>query len=353
MSDSYTPPPVPPRRRSNGLMIGCLISLAVVGLLGFFFLAGISNLIRGVTAPVSAIAPIEKQVTVREVELRKGEHGKIAQIDIEGVITSATRGEASMVDQTKALLAHAVADKNVQGIVIRVNSPGGEVTASDVLYNAVKKAAAAKPVVIYMDSVAASGGYYLACGADHIMANPTTLTGSVGVIIQTINYQELTEKIGVDMVVFKSGDFKDMLSGSREMREDEREYVNSLVGESYERFLGIVADARNIPIEKLRGSSAVDGRIYSGTKALEMGMIDATGYIEDAWAEAMQRANLTDATVVRYRTRPNLGALLSMFGSAKAEGSGQKVTLDVSDRLLPRLETGTPYFLHLPSPAGE
>lgn len=350
-----TQPPIPaaPPRRSNTFAWGCLVAIALLVLAVVGVVLAIGSTVSGLASAVPAMKHVEKQVSAREVLLREGAHGKIVQIDVEGVITSSARGETSMVDEFKGLLEHALADKKVSAIVIRVNSPGGEVTASDVLYNAVKKAAAAKPVVIFMDSVAASGGYYLACGGDHIIANPTTLTGSVGVIIQTINYQEMIDKIGVNMMVFKSGDFKDMLSGSREMRDDERDYVNSLVSESYERFLGIVAEARNIPVDDLRNTPAVDGRIYSGAEAVKMNMIDATGYVEDAWSEAMKRANLTDATVVRYRSKPNLAALFSLFGNAKASSDTQRVTLDVSDRLLPRLEAGTPYFLHLPSPAGE
>jgi len=330
--------------------LGCLGLFILVCLLavGLVFSIG-----RGVTNAFSALPttiPLKKEVIADEILLKEGSAKKIAQIDIEGVIMSSAGRGLSMVDEIKGLLEHAVSDDNVAAIVVRVNSPGGEVTASDVLYNAVKNAAAKKPVVIYMDSIAASGGYYLACGGDHIIANPTTLTGSIGVIIQTINYKEMTDKIGVSMVTFKSGQFKDMLSGSREVTPAESAYVSSLVMESYERFLGIVSEARDIPVEQLRGTPNVDGRIYSGKTAVDNNMIDATGYIEDAWAEAMKRGGASDAKVVRYRMRHSLADLFAFLGQANAEqADGKRVTLDVSDRLIPRMQSGTPYYLYLPT----
>lgn len=334
--------------------LGCLGLFLLVALLavGLVFSIG-----KGMTSAFSALPtsmPPKKQVIAEEILLKDGNAKKIAQIDIEGVIMSSTGRGLSMVDEIKGLLDHAVKDADVAAIVVRVNSPGGEVTASDVLYNAVKNAAAKKPVVIYMDSIAASGGYYLACGGDHIIANPTTLTGSIGVIIQTINYKKMSDKIGVSMVTFKSGQFKDMLSGSRDITAAENAYVSSLVMESYERFLGIVSEARDIPIEQLRDTPNVDGRIYSGKTAVDNNMIDATGYIEDAWAEAMKRGSASDAKVVRYRMRHSLADVLALFGEANAgQADGSRVTLDVSDRLIPRMQSGAPYYLYLPTSDSE
>ncbi len=330
--------------------LGCLGLFILVCLLAVGLVISVG---KGMTSAFSAIPttlPPKKEVIADEILLQDGTSKKIAQIDIEGVIMSSAVRGLSMVDEIKGLIEHAVSDEEVAAIVVRVNSPGGEVTASDVLYNAVKKAAAKKPVVIYMDSIAASGGYYLACGGDHIIANPTTLTGSIGVIIQTINYKEMIDKVGVSMMTFKSGQFKDMLSGSREITPAESSYVNSLVMESYERFLGIVSEARNIPVEQLRGTPNVDGRIYSGKTAVDNNMIDATGYIEDAWAEAKKRGNASDAQVVRYRMRHTFADVLALFGQANAEhADGTRVTLDVSDRLMPRMQSGTPYYLYLPT----
>jgi len=147
--------------------------------------------------------------------------------------------------------------------VLSIDSPGGEVTASDVIYSAVCKARKQKPVVVYMGSMAASGGFYVACGGSYLMANDTTLTGSIGVIIQTLNYQQLLGKIGVEAVVFKSGQFKDILSGSRQMTPEEKEYIQKLVMQTYGKFVGIVATERKLPVEQLTKGIA-DGRIISG-----------------------------------------------------------------------------------------
>lgn len=338
------------QKRSILMPLGCLGLFALVCLLAVALVFSISKGMSSAFSAIPASMPLKKEVVADEILLQNGDSKKIAQIDIEGVIVSSAGRGLSMVDEIKGLLDHAVNDEEVAAIVVRVNSPGGEVTASDVLYNAVKNAAAKKPVVIYMDSVAASGGYYLACGGDHIIANPTTLTGSIGVIIQTINYKEMINKVGVSVMTFKSGQFKDMLSGSRDITPAESAYVADLVMESYERFLGIVSEARDIPVEQLRGTPNVDGRIYSGKTAVDNNMIDATGYIEDAWIEARKRGNASDAKVVRYRMRHSFADLLAFFGQANAgQADGTQVTLDVSDRLIPRIQSGTPYYLYLPT----
>lgn len=275
---------------------------------------------------------------------------KIAHIDLEGLITSATTSDLlfgttskSMVDRIKEELETALDDDDVKAIVLRVNSPGGEVTASDTIYHAVKQASARKPVVVYMDSMAASGGYYAACGATEIMANETTLTGSIGVIISTLNYRELFGKVGLESRVFKSGEFKDILSGSREMSPEEAALVQEMVMESYGRFVGIVSEARGIPEAQLRQGLA-DGRVLSGAKAKEGGLVDATGYIEDAYDRARELGKAPEAEVWRVRSGYSfLDALLS--SRALSPDTAQRVEIDVSERLWPRLQPGMIYLL--------
>jgi protease-4 len=193
-----------------------------------------------------------------------------------------------------------------------------------------------------MDSMAASGGYYLSCGATRIVANETTLTGSIGVIIQTLNYSETFGKIGLETVTFASGKFKDTLSGSRPMREDEKAYVQSLVTQMYDKFVGIVAEARKLDKETLK-STVADGRVLTGTDALASKLVDQVGYIEDAYALARQLGGSPDATVVKYRRDASFADLLGIFGEAKAASSTVKI--DFSERLLPRLEAGKAYLL--------
>lgn len=246
------------------------------------------------------------------------------------------------VDGAKRALEQAVADKHVKGIVLYVNSPGGEVTASDTLYHAVKQAAASKPVVVYMDSVAASGGYYLSCGATKIVANETTQTGSIGVIIQAINYSEIFGKVGLETVTFTSGKFKDTLSGSRPMREDEKAYVQLMINQMYDKFVSIVAEARKLDKQTLKDTVA-DGRVLTGGDALASKLVDQLGYVEDAYALAKQLSGAPNAMVVKYRRDPSLAEIFGVLG--KASATPPSVKIDVSNRLLPRLEPGKVYLL--------
>src|SRR5947209_6942958 len=209
----------------------------------------------------------------REIVIERGTRmvpDRIALITMRGLISSSIPGNVSdsMVEDMRLALQQARDDNRVKAIVLEIDSPGGEVTAADAIYNAVTKARARKPVVVYMDSLAASGGYYIACGGKFLMANETTITGSIGVIIQTLNYEQLLNKVGLAAVVFKSGKFKDMLNGARPITPEERELVQSFVMKTYDKFLGIVAKERNLPADLLRNTIA-DGRILSGKDAFE------------------------------------------------------------------------------------
>ncbi|MFT4638182.1 MAG: protease-4 [Verrucomicrobiales bacterium] len=322
-----------------------IVAILLLVLLGFSVLLNVGLM---VTAPFRGMSSSLAPGNFREVELYDGDlETKIVHIDIEGMISS-VGGNAfvgSSVSTTKRMLEAAKADPAVKGIVLRVNSPGGEVTASDVLYNAVRKTAEVKPVVVYMDSMAASGGYYIACGGSHIMANETTITGSIGVIIQTLNYEELLGKVGLDSIVFKSGKFKDMLSPSREMRPDEQAYVQKMVDEMYGRFVGIVAEARQIPVETLKNGIA-DGRVLTGQNALAADLIDATGYIEEAYTKARELGKAPNARIVRYGNDVSLGSLLSFLGKASAsQEEVQRVRLEIGEKLFPKLQPGAVYLL--------
>ncbi len=285
----------------------------------------------------------------REVEIYAGDAAKkIVHIDLEGMITNVGGGLfGTMVSETKRMLEAAAADSTVAAIVLRVNSPGGEITASDVLYNAVRTTASKKPVVVYMDTVGASGGYYIACGGSYVMAHDTTITGSIGVIIQSLNYKELLGKVGLDSVVFTSGKFKDMLSPSRDIRPDERVYVQKMVDEMYERFVGIVSEAREIPVETLK-SSIADGRILSGRNALEANLVDATGYIEEAYAKARELSSAPNARIVKYGREVGLSSLLGFLGKSSgklSQSDVQRVRLDIGQSMYPELQPGAVYLL--------
>ena len=248
-----------------------------------------------------------------------GGKDKIVVIPLNGLIAFSEVGPTgnSMVEEIKMALEQAAEDTDVAAVVLSVDSPGGEITASDVLYKAIDTFSEEKPVIVFMNSVGASGAYYAACGAGWIMCNPTTFTGSIGVIISTLNYEDLFGKVGLESVVFKSGKFKDMLSGSRPISEEEAAYVQSLVMQSYERFLGIVAESRGKSAEMLRQGPA-DGRILSGVDALDAGLVDQVGYIEDAYAKAMELAGVTEAAVVRYNPAFHLSHFFRLFGESRA-----------------------------------
>src|SRR5438874_2308543 len=278
----------------------------------------------------------------REVIVQRGNNDKIAVITLRGLISSSLPGNVgdSMVDDMRAALQQARDDDNVRAVVLEIDSPGGEVTASDMIYNAVVKTRARKPVVVYMDSLAASGGYYVSCGGKYLMANETTITGSIGVIIQTLNYEQLFNKVGLASVVFKSGKFKDLLNGARPMTPEEREFVQNFVMKTYDKFLGIVAKERNLPADGLRNSIA-DGRIFSGKEALENKLIDGVGQIEDAYAKAKQLGGAPEAAVVRYAAPFSLGRFFRALG----ETNQSKLQIELPKQFLPQLESGRAYFL--------
>ena len=280
----------------------------------------------------------------REILLQRGSRGtadKIAVITMRGLISSSLPGTVtdSMVDDMRAALQQARDDNHVKAIVLEVDSPGGEVTASDAIYSALIKTRARKPVVVYMDSLAASGGYYVSCGGKYLMASDTTITGSIGVIIQTLNYEQLFNKVGLASVIFKSGKFKDMLNGARPITPEERELVQSFIMKTYDKFLGIVAKERNLPADLLRNTIA-DGRILSGKDAFDNKLIDGLGELDDAFAKAKQLGNAPEAKVVKYGPPFSLSRFLRIFGEADS-----KIELQLPKQLIPQLESGRAYFL--------
>ncbi len=319
----------------------------------FLFLALCSSVVVNIFLAVAMVSRFTNRVGVireeplvrfREVTVQRGTGARpdyIAVIALRGLISTSVSGNVgdNMVDDMRFALQQAREDERVKAVVLEVDSPGGEVTASDIIYNAVAKTRGKKPVVVYMDSLAASGGYYVSCGGKYLMANETTITGSIGVIIQTLNYEQLFNKIGLASVVFKSGKFKDLLNGARPMTPEERDYVQSFVMKTYDKFLGIVAKERNLPADVLRNTIA-DGRILSGKDALDDKLIDGVGQIEDAYAKARQLSSAPDAAIVRYAPPFSLGRLFRALAESHA-----KLQLELPKQLVPQLESGRAYFL--------
>jgi protease-4 len=269
----------------------------------------------------------------------------VAVVNLYGVISYSSPGQSygSMVEEFVDQMKYARNDKSTRAVVVRIDSPGGEVTASDVMYHAIQECDAVKPVVIYMDSMAASGGYYAAVGGRYLMANELTITGSIGVIIQTPNFKGLADKVGVGFLTIKSGAMKDMLNPMREVTPEEKAYVQALVDETYAKFLGIVADNRNLDAQGLK-STIADGRIISGQKAFEAGLIDGVGYFEDALAKAREFGKLEDnAPAYQVQSPVTLAHLFRILGKAPASSTA-KLKIELPGGL-PELQAGRLYYL--------
>jgi protease-4 len=322
--------------------LGCLSIFLFVALCASLFV----NLVLMVAAfqRLGGIREPEPIPRFREILIQRGARAttdRIAVITMRGLISSSIPGTVSdsMVDDMRAALQQARDDSRVKAIVLEIDSPGGEVTASDAIYSALVKVRARKPVVVYMDTLAASGGYYVSCGGKFLMASETTITGSIGVIIQTLNYEQLFNKVGLASVVFKSGKFKDMLNGARPITPEERELVQSFIMKTYDKFLGIVAKERNLPADLLRNTIA-DGRILSGKDAFEHKLIDGLGELDDAFGKAKELGNAPDAKVVKYGPPFTLSRFFRIFGEADS-----KIELTLPKQLIPQLESGRAYFL--------
>ncbi|MDZ7722126.1 MAG: signal peptide peptidase SppA [candidate division KSB1 bacterium] len=198
---------------------------------------------------------------------------RIGVIKLDGVIISSH----SIVDQFKRMNDA----KNIKAIVFRINSPGGGIAASQEILDFVRAVRdSGKPVVASMASVAASGGYYVALGADTIMANPGTTTGSIGVIAEIPNFSKLMEKLGIQVAVIKSGRFKDTGSPYRSITPKEREYLQAWIDDGYDQFIKEVSRERGLPLDSVR--KLADGRVYSGAQAFQLGLIDTLGGYRDA-----------------------------------------------------------------------
>ncbi len=197
---------------------------------------------------------------------------KIGVVSITGTISSSKKISSELVKFAK--------DDSIRAIILRINSPGGGVGATQEIYREVQKITSQKPVVASMGSVAASGGYYVAAPATKIVSNPGTITGSIGVFIQFVRLEELMNKIGVDLEIVKSGEFKDMGSPDRKLTQRDREIIDALIRDLQGQFVSAVASGRTLSVEKVQ--EIADGRIFSGARAKDLGLVDFMGNFQDA-----------------------------------------------------------------------
>jgi protease-4 len=371
-SSPGTPPPLPPPpvimppppakpRRSWGWII---VSLILIVLLGFSLLG---NLVQAVSHAIGGgFERGFKTSTAREVGPKldeciledNGAHNKIAVITVDGVITSHSPDQAgnNMVDVIQAQLDRAKDDKRVKAVILKVDSPGGEVMASDEINKAILKFQdeSRKPVICSMGSLAASGGYYISAPCRWIVANDLTITGSIGVIMHGINYRGLMDKVGIAPMTFKSGKYKDMLSPDRSTNDippEERAMVQSLIDETFQKFKGVVRTGRAAAHEKNKTEGKpladdwqdyADGRVLSGTQALSLGFVDQVGDFDDAVERAKRIVHFDDANLIEYRERYDISDFLSMFGQS---GSAHDIKLDIGLDI-PKLRSGCMYFLY-------
>ena len=243
---------------------------------------------------------------------------RIAVIDVNGLITSDENASLRTCAVAKNIckkLQQAANDKTVKGIIINLNTPGGEVTASDEIYRKILLVRKKKPVTAMMNSMCASGGYYIAAACSPIITNKYTLTGSIGVIISTWNYKGLFDKIGVKSEVYTSGKMKDMLNGGRERTAEEEKLVKELVLNAYDGFVQVVSESRKIPAETIRTTRIGDGRIFDGKQALELKLADRIGYFEDAVEACAKEAKLKEYQVFRYEEKFDFGKIFDLFSA--------------------------------------
>jgi len=365
------PPPLPPpialpaRKPKAGrgwmvaaLVLGFLLVLSVLGsLVGSFFEA------------FATVEGLGGETRLQEVMIENNRAAdKIAVIPIQGIISSSFDGGYGLVQLVEDQLKLAGKDDRVKAVLIKVNSPGGEVLASDDIYSAILKFQTEhnKPVVASMGSLAASGGYYVSAPCRWIVANELTITGSIGVIMHGYNYRGLMNKVGLRPMVFKSGRFKDMLSGEKDLEkltpsekaevEEEEAMVNKMINETFERFKTVVAEGRKFSRnrnqlnkgdkESDKGrplsdewTSLADGRILSGKEAHEHGFVDELGNWRTAVKRAQTLAGIERADLITYQMPFNLGNLLGFLG--KSETKSIKIDLGLD---LPKLGAGLYYL---------
>jgi protease-4 len=230
---------------------------------------------------------------------------EIAVIYIEGSMVadrSYEKEDVSYSSDVVKCLRKATEDPDVKAIVLRINSPGGTPVAAEEIISQMEKTKKKKPVIVSMGDIATSAAYYVASASNHIVANPDTFTGSIGVIWVFKNRTKYYDEEGINFYIAKSGNYKDIGSDWRGLSENEKEYVQNIINESYERFTGSVAAGRGLPLEDVK--SIADGRLYTGTKAKDIGLVDSIGGLYDAIAIAQKMANIKGKVTIVHMNEP-------------------------------------------------
>jgi protease-4 len=244
---------------------------------------------------------------------------KVVRINLDGMIMlggeeSVWGGGVSSADMALRAIRRATHDDEVQAIIMTIDSGGGGITASDVLYQALldfKAAGEGRKVISIFGDLGASGAYYVALASDYIIAHPTTVTGSLGVLMQSINARELAQKLGVRDVTIKSGNNKDLLNPLGEMTEEQRLMLQGIVDSLHERFIDLIAEGRQLSATQVR--ALADGRIFVAEEALELGLIDEIGYWEDAMVATAELLSVDEVKVFRFEEKFKFSMLFEAY----------------------------------------
>lgn len=283
--------------------------------------------------------------TYEETVLDQGDSNeRIAVLDVSGVIQDtgpaspfavAGYNHQSLLNQ----LAEIQEDQTIKGIVLHVDSPGGGVVESSDIYDEIVAIQKNRDIPIYvsMGSMAASGGYYISAPADKIFVHPETITGSIGVIMESLNYAELADKIGIDFNTIKTGPYKDMMSPNREMTKAERDMLQEMINDSYERFVGIVADGRDMSVADVK--KVADGRIMNGRQAIESGLADDYGKLPDVVDALITEQGFKNPTVFEYTPADSFSSLFgtSVSGLFKKNAETELIQKLLTDYQAPRM----------------
>jgi protease-4 len=289
---------------------------------------------------------------IGEVVLKKSKAlEKILVIDIDNIIESTVNQglldrEGDILSQVYLRLQKAAEDKLIKGIILRLNTRGGEVTAVDIIYKEILnfRKKTSLPVVALMVSMATSGGYYIACACDRILAHPSTITGSIGVISLFPNVQKLISELGVEVNIIKSGKMKDAGSFLKKMNPEEKSLFQVIINEMFQRFITVVYNNRKDFISREEIKKIADGRIFTAKQALKEKLIDKVGYIDDALKEVFSLASISDAQVIAYTYNPLKKTNIYAQSGLNNIVTGKTKSLE---KLFPTMKYGF-YYLWLP-----
>lgn len=329
-------------KRWVAIIVASALLLVSVGInsLSFIFTRDLSTLIDEL-APTSTTAYDEKVIEAGS------NNEKIAVLSVDGVIqdlggVSTLFGTGYNHQFFMSQLNDVLEDQTVKGIVLQVDSPGGGVVESAEIYDGIRAIQEHRdiPVYVSMGGMAASGGYYISAPAEKIFVNQETITGSIGVIMESINYSKLAEKVGIDFNTIKTGPYKDMMSPSREMTDEERDMLQEMIGDSYDRFVEIIADGREMSDAEVR--KVADGRIMNGRQAIEAGLADDYGKASDVIAALQEDYELENATIFEYSMSESL---TSLFGLKAQSLIGGNYETELIGKLL--TEYSSPRMMYL------